>query len=136
AEGEILSRGADLCVGYTDPSLTASTFDEDGWYHTGDVGVLDDDGYLAITDRLSDVIIRGGENISAQEIEELVLELPGIAEIAVVAAHDGRLGERAAAVVRMVGDAPAPTLEDLRAHLSAAGLAKQKWPESVHLVTE
>jgi acyl-CoA synthetase (AMP-forming)/AMP-acid ligase II len=134
-EGEILSRGPDLCVGYTDPELTARVFDEDGWYHSGDVGVVDDDGYLAITDRLSDVIIRGGENISAQEIEELVLGLPGVAEVAVVAAPDERLGEHAAAIFRML-DGPPPALEDVRQHLAAAGLAKQKWPESIHAVAD
>ena len=135
-EGEILSRGPDCFVGYTDPSLTAKVVDADGWYHTGDVGILDADGYLAITDRLSDIIIRGGENISAQEIEELVQQMPGVAEIAVVAAPDERLGERAAAVVRMVGDAPVPTLDQIREHLIGAGLAKQKWPESVHGVAD
>jgi acyl-CoA synthetase (AMP-forming)/AMP-acid ligase II len=134
-EGEILSRGPDLCVGYTDPELTARVFDADGWYHTGDVGVLDADGYLAITDRLSDIIIRGGENISAQEIEELLLTLPGIAEVAVVAEPDERMGERAAAVVRMVAGDP-PTLDAIRTHLQAAGLAKHKWPESVHAVAD
>ena len=72
SDGEISSRGPDCFVGYTDPALTASVFDADGWYRTGDVGVLDDDGYLTITDRVSDIIIRGGENISAQEVEELL----------------------------------------------------------------
>ena len=73
ADGQILSKGPDCCIGYTDSELTAAAFDADGWYHTGDVGVLDDDGYLTITDRISDIIIRGGENISAQEVEELLL---------------------------------------------------------------
>ena len=75
-DGEIFSRGPDLCLGYTDPELTAKAFDDDGWYRTGDVGVLDDDGYLTITDRKSDVIIRGGENISALEVEEVLLAIP------------------------------------------------------------
>ncbi|MET0903858.1 MAG: AMP-dependent synthetase, partial [Acidimicrobiales bacterium] len=135
-DGEILSRGPDLFAGYTDAALTAKAIDADGWYHTGDVGVLDEDGYLAITDRLSDIIIRGGENISAQEIEELVLGIPGVAEVAVVAAPDERLGERAAAVVRMVGAAAPPTLEGVRQHLAEQGLAKQKWPESIHVVAD
>jgi acyl-CoA synthetase (AMP-forming)/AMP-acid ligase II len=134
--GEISSRGPDLFVGYTDPALTASVFDDEGWYRTGDVGVLDADGFLSITDRVSDVIIRGGENISAAEVEEVLLGMPGIAEIAVVAAPDDRLGERAAAIVRMREGEAAPTLDELRAHLAAAGLAKQKWPESVHEVTD
>ena len=93
-------RGPDCCLGYTDAALTAAAFDDEGWYRTGDVGVLDSDGYLTITDRVSDIIIRGGENISAQEIEELLLHLDAVAEVAVVAAPDERLGEHAAAVVR------------------------------------
>ncbi len=135
-DGEILSRGPDCCVGYTDPDLTGRAFDDDGWYHTGDVGVLDDDGYLTITDRISDIIIRGGENLSAQEIEEALLEMESIAEVSVVAAQDERLGERAAAVVRMHQNMPAPSLEEVRAHLGAVGLARQKWPESVHQVLD
>ena len=99
--GEIVSRGPDLFVGYTDPALTAAAIDADGWYRTGDVGVLDDDGYLTITDRLSDIIIRGGLNLSASEIEERVATMPAVAEVAVVAAPDARLGERACAVVRL-----------------------------------
>jgi acyl-CoA synthetase (AMP-forming)/AMP-acid ligase II len=135
-DGEILSRGPDCCVGYTDAELTARAFDADGWYRTGDVGVLDADGYLTITDRVSDIIIRGGENISAQEVEELVLGMDGVAEVAVVAAPDDRLGEHAAALLRTrEGQAP-PSLADLRTHLAAAGLARQKWPESLHVVDD
>jgi acyl-CoA synthetase (AMP-forming)/AMP-acid ligase II len=132
--GEISSRGPDCFVGYTDAALTASVFDADGWYRTGDVGVLDADGYLTITDRVSDIIIRGGENISAQEVEELLLGVDGVAEVAVVAAPDERLGEHAAAFVRLRDGGAALTLDDVRAHLAEAGLAKQKWPESLHTV--
>jgi acyl-CoA synthetase len=135
-DGEIVSRGPDCCVGYTDPDLTASAFDADGWYRTGDVGVLDDEGYLTITDRVSDIIIRGGENISAQEIEELMLGVEGVAEVGVVAAPDERLGERAAAVIRLRPGTAMPSLADVRAHLASAGLARQKWPESLHVVDE
>ncbi len=135
-EGEILSRGPDCCVGYTDPELTARVFDEDGWYHSGDVGVMDDDGYLAITDRLSDVIIRGGENISAQEVEEQLMGLDAVAEVAVVGRPDDRFGERAAAIVRLRDGADAPTLDEVRAHLEQVGLARQKWPESIVAVDE
>jgi len=135
-DGQIISRGPDCCLGYTDPDLTAAAFDDDGWYRTGDVGVLDDDGYLTITDRMSDIIIRGGENISAQEVEELLLGVDGIAEVSVVAAPDERLGERAAAVLRVRPGAAAPTLADVGTHLGAAGLARQKWPESLHVVDE
>jgi acyl-CoA synthetase len=134
--GEIVTRGPDCCLGYTDAELTAATFDAEGWYRTGDVGVLDDDGYLTITDRVADIIIRGGENISAQEVEELVLGVEGVAEVSVVGVPDARLGERAAAVVRLRPGAGAPSLDHLRAHLAAAGLARQKWPESLHVVDD
>jgi acyl-CoA synthetase len=135
-DGEIISRGPDLCLGYTDPALTAAAFDEDGWYHTGDVGVLDEDGYLTITDRLADFIIRGGENISALEVEEVLLGLPGVAEAVVVSAPDPRLGEHAAAVLRMVPGTPPPTMHDVRAHFERSGIARQKWPEELHPVAD
>ena len=134
--GEILTRGPDLFAGYTDPALTATVFDADGWYRTGDIGRLDAEGYLTITDRISDVIIRGGENISAREVEELVAKVDGIAEVAVVAAPDARLGERAAAVVRIREGATVPALDDIRDHLREVGLARQKWPESLHVVDD
>ncbi|MDP9166685.1 MAG: AMP-binding protein [Actinomycetota bacterium] len=135
-DGEILSRGPDLCLGYTDPALTATAFDADGWYHTGDVGVLDDDGYLTITDRKADVIIRGGENISAVEVEEVLLAMPEVAEAVVVAALDVRLGERAAAVLRVRAGRAMPTLADVRGHFERAGVARQKWPEELHRVED
>jgi non-ribosomal peptide synthetase component E (peptide arylation enzyme) len=134
--GEILSRGPDCFVGYTDPALTTDAFDGSGWYHTEDVGVVDGDGYLAITDRRKDIIIRGGENISAQEVEELLLQLPGLAEIAVVAAPDARLGEHACAILRLLPGAARPDLGTVRAHLEQAGLARQKWPEELREVED
>lgn len=134
--GEILSRGPECFLGYTDPSLTAKAFDEEGWYRTGDIGVLDRDGYLSITDRISDVIIRGGENISAAEVEEVLMTLAGVAEAAVVAAPDARLGEHAAAFLRMAPGAPAPDLPEMRHHLEAAGVARQKWPEELTAVDD
>jgi acyl-CoA synthetase (AMP-forming)/AMP-acid ligase II len=134
--GEIYSRGPDCFPGYTDPALTNESFDTEGWYATGDVGVLDDDGYLSIVDRKKDIIIRGGENISALEVEELVLRLPGVAEVAVVAAPDSRLGEHACAFVRPLPGQHAPTLDVMRAHLHAAGLARQKWPEEIRTIDD
>ena len=118
-DGEILSRGPDLCLGYTDDALTAKAFDADGWYHTGDVGEFDEDGYLTITDRKSDIIIRGGENISAVEVEETLLAMPGVAEAVVVAAPDARYGEHATAVLRMLPGHDLPRLDDVRAHFEA-----------------
>jgi acyl-CoA synthetase (AMP-forming)/AMP-acid ligase II len=135
-DGEIFSRGPDLCLGYTDDALTESAFDADGWYRTGDVGVLDADGYLTITDRKSDVIIRGGENISALEVEEVLLAMPGVVEAVVVAAPDTRLGEHAAAVLRLREGYPMPTLEEVREHFKRTGVATQKWPEELHQVED
>jgi acyl-CoA synthetase len=135
-DGEIFSRGPDLCLGYTDDEMTARAFDDDGWYRTGDVGVLDDDGYLTITDRKADVIIRGGENISALEVEEELLAMPAVAEAVVVATPDARLGERAAAVLRIRDGHDMPTLDEVRGHFKAAGVAIQKWPEELHRVDD
>lgn len=135
-DGEILSRGPDLCLGYTDDALTAKAFDADGWYRTGDVGVIDADGYLTITDRKADVIIRGGENISALEVEEVLLSMPAVVEAVVVSAPDARLGEHVAAVLRLRDGAAMPTLDDVRAHFERAGVARQKWPEELHRVPD
>jgi acyl-CoA synthetase (AMP-forming)/AMP-acid ligase II len=134
--GEILSRGPDRFAGYTDPALTAAAVDADGWFRTGDVGVLDADGYLTITDRVKDIIIRGGENVSAAEVEQLLAHMAGVAEVAVVAAPDERLGEHGCAFFRMQPGRGAPELEEVRAHLRSAGLARQKWPEELRLVAE
>ncbi len=135
-DGEILSRGPDLCLGYTDPGLTAAMFDEDGWYHTGDIGVLDEDGYLTITDRKADVIIRGGENISAVEVEEVLLGMPQVVEAVVVAAPDERLGERVAALLRIRSGCAVPALAEVRAHFEAEGVARQAWPEELREVAD
>ncbi len=134
--GEILTRGPDRFAGYTDAELTAECIDADGWFRSGDVGVLDPEGYLTITDRVKDIIIRGGENVSAAEVEQLLAHMDGVAEVAVVAAPDERLGEHGCAFFRMQAGVEAPDLPAVRAHLSAAGLARQKWPEELRTVEE
>ncbi len=134
--GEIVTRGPDLCAGYTDAALTARTFDADGWYRTGDMGVLDDDGYLTITDRLNDVIIRGGENISAAEVEAAIAAMPDVAEVAVVAAPDARLGEHACALVRLAPGTESLDLGAITDHLQHVGIARQKWPEELRVVPD
>jgi acyl-CoA synthetase (AMP-forming)/AMP-acid ligase II len=134
--GEILSRGPDRFAGYTDAALSAEAIDDDGWFRTGDIGVIDADGYLTITDRVKDIIIRGGENVSAAEVEQLLAHMKGVAEVAVVAAPDERLGEHGCAFFRMQPGAEAPDLEALKAHLAAAGLTRQKWPEEIRIVDE
>jgi acyl-CoA synthetase len=134
--GEILSRGADRFAGYTDPALNAEFIDPDGWFSTGDIGVIDQDGYLTITDRVKDIIIRGGENVSAAEVEQLLAHMKGVAEVAVVAAPDERLGEHGCAFFRMQPGSEAPDMDALRAHLQEAGLTRQKWPEEIRVVDE
>jgi acyl-CoA synthetase len=135
-QGQIWSRGPDLCAGYTDAALTKDAFDEAGWYATGDIGVVDSEGYLTITDRLKDVIIRGGENISAAEVEQAISAMAEVAEVAVVGAPDARFGEHACAFVRVRAGARAPALEAVRAALAAAGLGRQKWPEELRIVDD
>ena len=98
-DGEILSRGPELFTGYTDPALNAAAFLPGGWFRTGDVGRTDADGYLTVTDRLKDIIIRGGENISAKEVEDLLVTHPAVADVAVIPVPDPALGERVCAVV-------------------------------------
>jgi acyl-CoA synthetase len=134
--GEILSRGPDRFAGYTDPALSAEAIDEEGWFRTGDVGVIDADGFLTITDRVKDIIIRGGENVSAAEVEQLLAHMKGVAEVAVAAAPDERFGEHGCAFFRMQPGNEPPDLEAVRTHLAAAGLARQKWPEELRVVDE
>jgi acyl-CoA synthetase (AMP-forming)/AMP-acid ligase II len=134
--GEILARGPELFAGYTDASLTADAFIDEDWLATGDIGVVDEQGWLTITDRKKDIIIRGGENISAGEVEELLAKIPGVAEVAVVAGPDPRMGERACAFLRPLPGATTPDLAAVQQHLAAAGLTRQKWPEEIHEVDE
>lgn len=135
--GEILSRGPDRFVGYTDPELTLRAIDADGWYRTEDIGVVDSGGFLTITDRKKDVIIRGGENISAAEVEQVLLAaLDTVAEVAVVGAPDARYGEHPCAFVRMRTPGDSIGIADLRAAAARAGLGRQKWPHDVHVVLD
>ena len=134
--GEILSRGPERFVGYVDPALTAASIDRDGWFATGDIGVLDEHGNLSITDRKKDIIIRGGENISAAEVEDLILTIPGVLEVAVVAAPDPRYGEHACAFVQLEASAAPFDLAELGRRLDRTGLARQKWPEELRFLDD
>jgi cyclohexanecarboxylate-CoA ligase len=134
-EGEVQARGPECFVGYLDPILNEDAFSVDGWFRTGDLGVLDEAGYLQITGRLKEIVIRKGEKISVREVEELVATHPAVAEVAVVALPDPSTGERACAAIR-VHPGKALDLPGLRAHLAARGVARQKWPEEVRLVAE
>jgi cyclohexanecarboxylate-CoA ligase len=133
--GEILSRGPELFVGYRDSALDADAFLPGRWFRTGDIGVLDPDGYLTITDRRKDLIIRGGENLSSKLIEDILAEHEAVAEAAVVAAPDPRYGERVCAFV-VLRPAAALTLADIRTHFSAAGTARHLTPERLEIVDD
>ena len=133
--GEIVARGPDLFSGYTDAVLTDEFLDRDGWFATGDIGVVNE-GWLTITDRKKDVIIRNGVNVSPAEVENALLQLPAIAEVAVVGRPDAQTGERAVAIVRLRPGEDAPDLEAVRSHLATVGLGRPKWPEEVRVVED
>jgi acyl-CoA synthetase (AMP-forming)/AMP-acid ligase II len=129
-EGEVLTRGPDQFLGYTDPQANADVFTPGGWFRTGDVGYLTASGRLVISDRKKDVIIRGGENLSSQEIEGILMRHPAVSQAAVIGVSDPLYGERPCAVVvlRPGGDL---TLETVQAHFRTAGVARQKTPEKL-----
>ena len=134
-EGEIVCRGPELFVGYTKDALNAESFLPGGWFRTGDVGVLDADGYLRITDRKKDIIIRGGENISSKEVEDILARHPEVAEAAVIGMPDERYGERVCAYVILHRGAKLE-LPEVLDHFAAEGVARQKTPEQLIEVDE
>jgi acyl-CoA synthetase (AMP-forming)/AMP-acid ligase II len=134
-DGEIVSLGPELFIGYTDPRLDAESFLPGGWYRTGDIGRLDADGFLTITDRKKDVIIRGGENIASKEVEDLLMQHPAVIEAAAVGQPDARYGERVAAFVQL-REGASLDLDEVRRHFAAIGVAKQKTPEHLVFVEE
>jgi acyl-CoA synthetase (AMP-forming)/AMP-acid ligase II len=134
AEGELRVKGPNLCLGYTDPALDAEAFDEDGYFRTGDLGVVREDEHVVITGRLKDVIIRKGENISAKEVEDLLFTHPKVADAAVIGLPDPRSGERACAVVVPADPSDPPTLPELFEFCKAEGLMVQKIPEQLEIV--
>lgn len=134
-EGELVVRGPELFLGYLDEALNDAAFLPGGWFRTGDIGRLDADGFLMITDRKKDVIIRGGENISSREVEDLLFTHPDIADASVVAAPDERMGEVVCAYVVPLPGASVD-LESVRAHFAQAGIARQKTPEQLVVVAD
>jgi cyclohexanecarboxylate-CoA ligase/acyl-CoA synthetase len=136
-EGEICYSGPGAILGYwREPERTAASIDAEGWHHTGDLGRLDADGYLRVTGRLKDIIIRGGTNISAGEVEGHLIAHPKIRQVAVVGYPDVRLGERACAIVVPMPGA-VPTLPEITEFLRAERhIATQKLPERLMLVGE
>jgi acyl-CoA synthetase (AMP-forming)/AMP-acid ligase II len=135
-DGEIRVTGPQLCRGYVDPSLAADAFDADGFLRTGDIGQLDEDGFITITGRLKDVIIRKGENISAKEIEDLLYQHPKVADVAVIGLPDSASGERACAVVQP-RDLGAPlAFAEMVTFLKGQQLMVQKIPEQLEIVEQ
>ena len=134
-EGEVRVRGPVVCAGYTDAAATAAAYDEDGWFRTGDLGVLRADGHLRLTGRLKDIIIRKGENISAREVEEVLFGHPKVADVAVIGLPDKDRGERVCAVVETADGADgALTFAEMTAWCRDAGLMTQKIPEQLEVV--
>ncbi|KCZ96586.1 AMP-dependent synthetase and ligase [Hyphomonas polymorpha PS728] len=132
SDGHILSRGPDLFVGYTDEALNRECF-LDGWYRTGDIGKIDAENYLTITGREKDIIIRGGENISAREVEETLLLHPAVKDAAAVAMPDPAMGEKVCAFI-VLRHGESLSLEETLRHFISVGLAKQKTPERLFFV--
>ena len=133
SEGEILARGPSMFLGYADPDQTAQALTPDGYFRTGDLGTLSADGAICITGRKKDLIIRGGENISAKEIEDVLLRHPAIADAAVVAMPHPRLGEGICAFLVGRG-ADRPDRAAIGAYVLGEGLASQKCPERIEWV--
>lgn len=130
-EGEIRLKGPQLFRGYLDASLDDAAFDEAGFFRTGDLGYLDAEGFLVITGRLKDVIIRKGENISAKEIEDLLHAHPKVADVAVIGLPDPKTGERCCAVVQCANAEDPLGFEEMVAYLKGRGLMLQKIPEQL-----
>ncbi|HBV8395449.1 TPA: medium-chain fatty-acid--CoA ligase [Escherichia coli] len=134
-EGEEASRGPNVFMGYFDePELTARALDEEGWYYSGDLCRMDEAGYIKITGRKKDIIVRGGENISSREVEDILLQHPKIHDACVVAMSDERLGERSCAYVVLKAPHHSLSLEEVVAFFSRKRVAKSKYPEHIVVI--
>ncbi|EFI4474851.1 medium-chain fatty-acid--CoA ligase [Escherichia coli] len=134
-EGEEASRGPNVFMGYFDePELTARALDEEGWYCSGDLCRMDEAGYIKITGRKKDIIVRGGENISSREVEDILLQHPKIHDACVVAMPDERLGERSCAYVVLKAPHHSLSLEEVVAFFSRKRVAKYKYPEHIVVI--
>jgi 3-phosphoshikimate 1-carboxyvinyltransferase len=135
-EGHFEVRSPTMFDGYADhPEWTADAFTSDGWFRTGDLGVVDESGFIRITGRVRDVINRGGEKVPVAEMEQLLSDHPAVADIAIVAMPDARLGERACAFVVLRAGAGFD-FDRMQHYLDACQVAKHYWPERLEIVTE
>ena len=133
-EGEICMRGDTVQERYWGEER--GPHEADGWVHMGDLGFVDEDGYLSVVGRKKDLIIRGGSNINPHEVEEVVRRHPGVADVCIVGRPDRELGERAVAFLVARAGAPPVELAELTAHLESQGLARYKWPEQIVAIHE
>ncbi|OBF54858.1 AMP-binding protein [Mycobacterium sp. 852002-50816_SCH5313054-b] len=134
--GEFCTRGYSVMAGYwNDPERTAEVIDGDGWMHTGDLAVMDERGYVQITGRIKDLIVRGGENISPREIEEFLHTHPDIVDAHVIGVPDARYGEEVMAVIMLRDASPPLTIEGLR-EFCAGRIAHFKIPRYLRIVDE
>lgn len=134
-EGEIVIKGPEVFIGYRDEELNKDAFDQDGYFYSGDLGRLNDQGYLTITGRKKDIIIRGGENISTKEVEDLLYAHPAVEQVAIVAMPDQVLGEKACAYVKVVKNQEF-SFEEMTKYLLSKHIAKQKLPERLECIDE
>jgi acyl-CoA synthetase (AMP-forming)/AMP-acid ligase II len=135
-EGELRVNGPNMFDGYADPSLDAGARDEQGFFRTGDLGIVAPTGHVTITGRVKDVIIRNAENVSAGEVEDLLHLHPGIADVAVIGVPDPRTGERVCAIVKPEDAAAGLQLTSVADFCREQGLAKYKIPERLELIDE
>lgn len=134
SEGELWVHSPELMVGYNRAELNDKAF-EDGWFKTGDLAVIDNDGYLTIIGRKKDVIVRGGEVIPVKDIEDRLYEHPAIEDVAVVPMPDPQMQEKGCAFVTVVDD-ESFTIDEMRSYLEDEHIAKQKWPERIEVIDE
>jgi non-ribosomal peptide synthetase component E (peptide arylation enzyme) len=134
-KGEACARGQNVCIGYfKDPERTAQTIDDRGWIYSGDLATMDEDGSLRIIGRIKDMIIRGGENISPTEIEDILYTYPKVAQVSVVAILDERLGEKTCACI-ITKPGETITQEEVKAFFKDK-VAHFKIPDRVELMSE
>lgn len=136
-QGEEISRGPHMFVGYlNERDRTDRALDDDGWFYSGDLCYMDEEGRIRINGRKKEVIIRGGENVSAREIDDDLIGCPGVASTATIGMPDERLGERICTFVAPLDMAHPPTQDDLIAYLKSKHIAKRLWPERVEIIPE
>ncbi len=135
-QGEECSRGPHQFVGYLgNPEATAKQLDDDGWFYSGDLCYMDEQGRIRINGRMKEIIIRGGENVSANEVDNNLEGCPGIGDHATIGMPDARLGERICTFVELMGDT-CPTVEDVQNYLDSKGVQKRLWPERIEAIDE